>query len=155
MADPRPYLPIGETLTPDLAAAIVGTYRGETEEHLAILLGYLDGCRAAVVASGTYGADELVLMRGAFPRSVDDPALELAWAETTDRWGKRLALDVRLWWEPGFVAADESDELLGPLPRGHGSATMSADQEPTVSRSLAPTSRRPPCDQEPTGRARA
>jgi hypothetical protein len=106
MADARPYLPIGATMTVGLAARIVDAYRDEIEDHFAILLGYLEESRVGVAASGINTAEQIARLAGGDPRTADEPALELAWVETTDRWGKRLYLRVWLWWELGLIAAE-------------------------------------------------
>jgi hypothetical protein len=118
----RPTLPVGRTLTPDVAAAVLAYHRSEAEAELARVVAHLAARGIAPTEATVWTPAKMVGDDGRGPRDPEEGVVCLAHVVYPDRFGAPARVGVYLWWDLGLVSANEDlsprQALTGKPGRG-------------------------------------
>jgi hypothetical protein len=102
----RPILPIGRTLTPALAAAVLAHHQTEAEAELARIVAHLAARGIAPTEATVWTPAKMVGYYGRGPRDPEEGVVCLAHVVYGDRFGAPVWIGVYLWWDLGIVSAN-------------------------------------------------
>ena len=107
----RPYLPVGDHLTADLAFAVIAHHADDTRCALDELIAALAAVDVPLLTEVLWDVPKIMRYHGQHPRQPNEANITLANITTPGTYGLDEWIGVRLTWETGIVAANVDYEV--------------------------------------------